>query len=141
MFLAFCLENLWIAGPWNVVIFQAFALLAIELLLLASFSVMAGSFTSPVVSSLMSFTLFFAGHLSKELYFFTNNPEGGMANTLGRALFYILPNLERLNLKTDVSLLNSISGWELVGSMVYGISFAALFFAVAVGVFSRRDLK
>ena len=141
MLITFLAENAFIAGPSGLIIFETFFLMLVEMLLLSSFSVMAGVFTSPVVSSLMAFALVFAGHLSKELYFFTNKNIGAAMSVGGKALFFLLPDLQRLNLKTAASLMQPVELVQVATNGVYGLAYAFAFFMVAVGVFSRRDLK
>lgn len=141
MLVAFLAENALFRAPLALVIFQAFWLMLVELLVLASFSLLASTFTSSIMSAFMAIGLFLIGHLSSHLYFFSYRSKSPFVKSVGTALYYALPDLERLNLKTQASLLSAVPMWKVGEATLYGLVFAGGFFALAVALFARRDLK
>jgi hypothetical protein len=127
-------------APLPPVIFQAFWLMLIEFLLIASFSILASGFSSSAMSAFVSISLFVIGHLSADLYEFGSKSSSALLRGLS-GLFYVLPNLERLNLKTQASVLASVPAGSVASATAYGLVFVAAFMALAVFLFSRRDLK
>ncbi len=81
------------------------------------------------------------GHLSEDLYFFGRKSASAAMRVLGEVLFFVLPNLERLNLKGQVSLLEPVGSGQVVGATLYGLVYVACFMGLAIAVFIRRDLK
>jgi Cu-processing system permease protein len=138
---AFLVETKVYRGPIEPVIFQAFWLFLIEILLLASFSILASSFTSSLISAFMSLSLYVSGHLSADLYVLTERSRSESRQIIGKVLFNVLPNLERLNLKTEVSLLTPVSAGSVATRTLYGLIYVTAFLLLAIAIFRRRDLK
>jgi ABC-type multidrug transport system permease subunit len=57
------------------------------------------------------------------------------------AIYYALPNLERFNLKGEISTLAAVPFSRVVGGIAYGALYSAIFLVVAAILFERRDLK
>lgn len=141
MTIAFVFEAWAYAAPLAPAVFAALWLIFVELLLLGSFSIFASSFTSPMMSAFMSIGLFLIGRFSSDLYTFSHKSPSAIVRAIGAALFYALPNLERLNLKAEASLLRPVDLWQVFTTTIYGLLYIAAFLALAVAVFQRRDLK
>lgn len=141
MFLAFLVENAAYAGNTPAILFQAFWLMLVELLVVTSFSILASTFTSSAMSAFMTASLVVAGHLTTDIYFFSSKSKSILIKRSGAALFYLLPNLEKLNLKTDASLLRSVPAAQVCSATAYGLVYVAAFFVLSLAFFRRRDLK
>ena len=142
MLVAYLVELLLYGSSIHSVIFQAFWLLLVELLVLTSFSVLASTVTSStLLSSFMSIGLFLIGHLSVDLYFFTRKSESSLLRFAGKAGYMVFPDLEKLNLKDEVSVLHDVSGGQVLLGTAYGAVFVLAFLMLAIALFSRRDLK
>jgi len=141
MLAVFLVENALWRGPFGLVLLQAFWLMLMEFLVLASFSILASTFTSSIMSTFMSAGLFLIGHLSPDLYFFAQRSKEPTLRAIGTALYYALPDLEKLNLKTQVSLMAPVTGSAVLASTAYALIFVAAFFVLSAVIFSRRDLK
>lgn len=141
MLLAFLVEAVAYKGPIKAILFETWALILIELLLLASFSILASTFTSSIMSAFMSVALFIIGHASQDIYFFARKSKAEIVQKVGAAIFYVLPNLERLNLKSQASTLTEVPISHVLLAAGYGLIYVVAFFVVAVALFQRRDLK
>jgi ABC-type transport system involved in multi-copper enzyme maturation permease subunit len=141
MLAAFLIEAVAYRGPITAVVFQAFWLLLMEILLLASFAILASTFTSSLMAAFMSIALFVSGHLTTDLYVLSEKSQSPLRRAIGTGIYYVLPNLERLNLKGEVSLLKEVPAERVVFSTLYGLLYAAAFLLLAVALFRRRDLK
>ncbi len=141
MFVAFLLESVLYRAPIDAVVFQCFWLMLMEFLLIASFSILASTFTSSAMSAFMSIGLYLIGHLSTDLQFFASKSDSEVTRTAGALLYYLLPNLERLNLKTPASLMATVPASQVIGATGYAALYVAAFFALAVALFRRRDMK
>lgn len=112
-----------------------------EMAVLGAFAVLCSSFTASLVSAFLCVAVFISGHISSELLFFSNKFEHEWARAAGRAIFYIVPNLERFNFKTQVTYDLPVSGGELLSMGTYGLAYVASFLIAASLVFSRRDFR
>lgn len=141
MTLVFC-GAMWAFGaPMRSEQFLAIALGLIELLILTSFGLLMSSFASQLVSAVVTAGIYFAGHLAADIYQFSERSKMAVLRVLGKATYYLLPNLERLNLRPKAAYQIDVSFHEVVPAAVYGVSYAAIVLALAVIVFQRRDFK
>jgi ABC-type transport system involved in multi-copper enzyme maturation permease subunit len=133
---------LWLAGyRLETTALQAAALLCVEFALLASVAVLFASFSTPLLAGSYAFAVFFIGHLLPDLRTFAEKSHSGAARTIARAFYAVLPDLELLNLKSQAANLLPVGAayvWRAAG---YGSAYAAVVLALAIFVFSRRDLN
>jgi Cu-processing system permease protein len=141
MFVAFLFETTLYQGPIDAVMFQAFWLLLVELLLLAAFAILVSTFTSSIMAAFMTLSLVIIGHLSEDLAFFASKSSAPAVRTLGQWTFFVLPNLDRLNLKNQLAVLAPVDAGHVLTASAYGIAYVVAFMALSIVLFSRRDLK
>jgi ABC-type transport system involved in multi-copper enzyme maturation permease subunit len=116
-------------------------LIFVELGVVAAAAMFFGSFTTPVLASAFSLAFFLIGHLLADLKAFRERSESGLAKRVTGALYHVLPNLELFNLKSEAANgLPAPAGFTSSASL-YGCLYAATLLLLAIGVFSRRDLK
>lgn len=112
----------------------------IELLLIVAAALLFGTFTSSVLATLYTFSLYLLGHLSPSLLRLSDLTESTWTRRVLEGLYLVLPNLERLNLKNVVvygQLPDSATGLVLDGA--YGILYTLLLLSIASLIFSRRQ--
>ncbi|MBF5044737.1 ABC transporter permease subunit [Aggregicoccus sp. 17bor-14] len=122
---------------------QLWAVVALwfELLVLTSAGFFFSTFASQMVSAIATVGLYFAGHLSGDIYLFAQRSESALLRGMGKAIYYVLPNLERMNFRplaaygADVPLGTALSG---IG---YGVAYSALLCVLAIAIFNRRDFR
>jgi Cu-processing system permease protein len=141
MVLAFTVEALLYRGDTSPIVYEAFWLMLVEFWVITSFSVLASTFTSSIMSAFLSLSLFMIGEFAPSVYFFGKKTSSHVAKLALKGLFYLLPNFEWLNLKDESSMLIPVPFVQVVTSTIYGMLFAASFFCMALAIFRRRDLK
>jgi Cu-processing system permease protein len=112
-----------------------------ELLVLTSAGFFFSSFASQAVSAIATTGLYFAGHLAPDLYTLSSRAESAAVRVVGRALYYALPNLERVNFRPQATYALAVTPGELFGGVGYCMGWAALLCALAIFVFERRDFR
>lgn len=120
-------------------ILVSLAFLMLELALLVAVTLMFGSFTNSLLAMLLSFGVYFMGHLSQDLLELGEVSDNeGLSSTM-RALYFILPDLSRLNLRNEAvyGILPPVG--ELFTHAVYGGLYTVLLLCVAIVIFSRRQ--
>jgi Cu-processing system permease protein len=116
-------------------------LIFIELLLMAAAAVFFSSFTTPILASAFSLSLFLIGHLVGSLQAFAQRTKSGLARTMTLAAYRVLPDLELFNLKAQAANDLPVPPGAASTAAAYGVVYAAIFLVLAIAIFSRRDLK
>ena len=60
---------------------------------------------------------------------------------LARVLYYVLPNLSRLDVKTQVVHALPVPAGYMLWSAAYALAYVAALLALATAIFMRRDFK
>lgn len=116
-------------------------LLFVELMVVASFAVFFASFTTPILATAFSLSLFLIGHLVSDLRAYGERSDSTVAKAITLTLYRVLPNLELLNLKAQAANDLPVEGSFVVASALYGCAYALVMLTLAVLIFRRRDLK
>ncbi len=119
----------------------AVLLIAVELALLAAVAMLFSSFSTPMLASGFSLSFFLIGHLLGDLRAFAERSTSEAAKKVAGLVYQLLPDLELLNLKARAANGLAVEGRFVVASAAYGLCYAAVIIALAILVFSRRDLK
>jgi Cu-processing system permease protein len=121
--------------------FVAIGMLFFELLVLSSIGFVMSSFSSQMVSATVTIGAYFAGHLSGDIYEMSSKAESPLFQWVGKAVYYMLPNLSRLNYRVQATYEIHTGMGELVPSMLYAVGYSTVMIVLAVILFSRRDFK
>lgn len=121
--------------------FVAIGMLFFELLVLSSIGFAMSSFSSQMVSATVTVGAYFAGHLSGDIYELSSKAESNAFQWLGKAVYYALPNLSRLNYRVQATYELHTPLGELLPSMLYAVAYATVMIVIAVFLFTRRDFK
>jgi Cu-processing system permease protein len=119
----------------------AMAVLWVELLVLTSVGFLMSSFSSQIVSAVVTTGVYFAGHLSSEIYNLSQKSESNFLRGLGKLAYYVLPNLEKLNFRPHAAYGINIGAGEIVRAVMTGFGYSAALIGLAILVFSNRDFK
>jgi len=118
----------------------AIVLIYIEILLIVAFALFFSSFASPTLSAILTLAVFTIGHLSGFLRDYVQvYPDRGF-HWLLKIIYYIMPNLEMLNLKMAVIEHIPDPHAVLLGA-VYGLAYTAIVLLVTCLIFQRKDFK
>jgi len=123
-------------SPWGLL--PAVALMLVELAMICAFALLFSSLTNPILAATWTFAVFVAGHLSWSLKLLRPRLNGAGALACD-ALYWILPDLERLNLKVQAVHGLPLAPAQALLAAGYGLAYAGLVLALACLVFSRRD--
>ena len=121
----------------SILISQAF--LFLELMLLTAVAILFGVFTSSILATLLSFGVYFMGHISRDLLKLGEITENANVEQLTKFLYLVLPNLERFNLKNEAVygiLPDSATLWS---SLLYSILYIVLLLTLSNLIFARRQ--
>jgi ABC-type transport system involved in multi-copper enzyme maturation permease subunit len=121
--------------------FVAIGMLFFELLVLSSIGFAMSSFSSQMVSATVTVGAYFAGHLGGDIYELSRKAEEPLLQWVGKAVYYALPNLSRLNYRMQATYELPTPLGELVPHMLYAVGYTTVMIVIAITLFSRRDFK
>jgi ABC-type transport system involved in multi-copper enzyme maturation permease subunit len=122
--------------PLDLAYLSAVAAIGVQFLLVAAVAVFFSSVTTTTLAAIFSLAVTFAGRLSNDLRTLWTGEGAGV----GRALWYLIPNLSALSLNENVVYRTPppAAAWLAVP---YALLYAGAALALAAAVFERRDLR
>ena len=124
-----------------ITIWGAILLIFFELMIITAVAVLFSSFSSPALSSLLTFMVFVIGHFSSSLKDFAANLGSDAAIVVFTALYYVIPNLSFFSFATPSAHGHIPGAATLVGTVVYGIVYILVLLFATMLIFGRRNLK
>ncbi len=118
---------------------QAIQLIFVELLVVCALALCFSTFSSSMVSASLTIGLYVIGHLTQDLKGIAEKSESELTATLLTGIYYVVPNLEMLNIKGQAAAGVPISLAYQTMTTVYGLFYAGFLVAVACVIFQRRD--
>jgi len=112
----------------------------LQIMLVSAIAILFGSFTSSLVASLLTFASYLVGNFSRDLLQLGEISKNEAVQTVTRALYLVLPDLSRANLKNEAVYGVIPPSAELFNNAVYTISYALLVLALAILIFGKREL-
>lgn len=123
----------------HVSILQAIELIFVELLVVTAVALFFSTFSSAMVSASLTVGLYVIGHLTQDLKALAEKGENEFVTALLTGVYYLVPNLEKLNIKGQAAAGVPISFTYQAMATVYGLFYASLLIAAACVIFQRRD--
>jgi ABC-type transport system involved in multi-copper enzyme maturation permease subunit len=120
---------------------KAIFLILIELMLITAVAVFFSTFSTPTLSAMFTLGVYLIGRFSSDLVALSEHSENVVLKYVTLILHYLLPNLEKFNVKGLVVHWVPISNEYMVRSTVYGMTYILFLMAVAVLIFKRRDFR
>ena len=115
--------------------------IVLQVAVVTAVALFMASFSSPLLSGMITMAVFVAGNLVSQLEQVEQllaRQDNPLRHGIG-ALELILPNLEALNLSTEVAHSITIGQSYLVAAGWYAASYCAVVLVMAMIVFSQRD--
>ncbi len=141
MFALMAAEILVLRSPITQPMVLSLVGLAVELVVLTAAGFFFSSFSGQIVSVICTVALYFAGHLSVELWRLADRAEAGSARLLLRSVYYLLPNLEKMNYRPFAAYATPVPAEMVLRGAAYGLGYAAVLTVLACLIFERRDFK
>jgi hypothetical protein len=98
------------------------------------------TFTSSTLSAIFSLATYVIGHLSADLKVFGAKLDV-VSRSIVNAIYYLMPNLERFNLKGHVIHRLDVGMADMALILCYGFAYTALLLMTAAIIFQRRDFQ
>lgn len=118
---------------------MALILIYVEIMLLIAAAIFFSTFATPVMSAMFTLSLYVIGHASNDILAFSRANESGFLQKIMEAVFLILPDLERLNLKNTFLLEGALNSEILSASLTYGFLYIAALLLLSILVFEGKE--
>ena len=141
----------WVDGAWfrphweapavDPALLKAIAMIFLQLAIVVAIALLFSTFSSPILAAAMTFGLYVVGHFNADLRNFERVVDSKAIAGLARALYYVLPNLAPLDVKSDVVHGVPVPATYLLLNAGYALIYVAMLVSVATFIFMRRDFK
>lgn len=123
------------------VLLKAIVLIMVELMVLTAVALFFSTFSTPILSAVFTFGLFITGHFNQDLKHFENVVSAKPAIYLARVLYYLVPNLMALDVKSEVVHAQPVPAGYIVSAAGYGLLYVAFVLVAATVIFQERNFK
>ncbi len=141
MSLLFCLQIAVQGGVPGPAVLTAIAGLMLEVVLLSCIGFAFASWSNQFTAAVATVGLYFTGHLASDLYRRAMQAKVEAFKVIGLSLYYLLPNLDRLDYRARATYEVATPIGELLSSTVYTLGYSAVIVAIACLLFERRDFR
>jgi ABC-2 type transport system permease protein len=117
----------------------SFYMIYLEWLLIAGIAIVFSSFSTPLLSTMLTLACFLAGHLSESLLMLRQNVTSEFSRAFLSIVFYVLPNLELFNIRSilvhNLPLANAYIG----EATLYWVFYLCALLMLSIQIFHRKD--
>ena len=131
----------WPAPALDPRLMIAIALVFGELMVVTAIALLFSSFSSPLLSMLLTLALWVAGHFNADLRQFEQVVDSAAVSVLARAVYYVIPNLAPFNIKAEVVHGVPVAASHVVLTLSYAGVYISIMLLAAMAIFRRRDFK
>jgi ABC-type transport system involved in multi-copper enzyme maturation permease subunit len=125
----------------NLGVFVAVLLILVELMVVTAVAVLFSTFSTPTLSAMLTLGVWVIGRFSSDLVVFANKAEDPVVRALVTGIHYVLPNLEKFDVKHLVVYGMAVEPAYVGGAVVYGLLYIVFLIGLATVIFERRDFK
>ena len=118
-----------------------FLMLLLELLVIVAISLLFSSFTTPILSFIFTVSLYLIGHVMWTFNEFKSYLKIPAWKAFTQVIYYLLPNLDKFNIKNEVVLGTALDPWTLLFSVLYALAYILALLALAMLIFRKREFQ
>jgi len=131
----------WPAPAMDPRLLIAVGLILAELMIVTAVALFFSTFSSPLLSTILTLGLWTAGHFNEDLRHFERVIDSPIAGLLAKALYYVLPNLAPFDVKSEVVYAMPITSTHVIFTLGYAALYISILLLGAIAIFRRRDFK
>ncbi len=137
----FLLVLLYKGSPWEWSLVWAIQFIFMELALVTAVAIFFSSFTTPYLAAMFTVALWIVGHLLADVRNFGMQPGSESVRPLTEALYWSLPNLDRLDIKAIAADGKPIEALRIASATLYAALYSGALLMGGMLLFQRRDFK
>ncbi len=128
-------------GEFDARVLVYFALLYMELLIITAISLLFSSFSTPILSSIFTISLYLIGHVLWTFNLFTKYLKTPFEKMVAYFFYYILPNLDKYNIKHVVVMKTEIDFYQVLNAGIYAVVYITAILILAILIFNKREFQ
>lgn len=115
-------------------------LIIIEMGVMVAASIFFSTFTTPTLAAIFTIGFYVSGHLNDLVGIGAAQKQNALWNGALKAIYYVLPNLEHFNIRTQVVYNIGIPEGYVGTAVCYGVLYISLFLFLSIMLFAGKDL-
>ncbi|HLP61849.1 MAG TPA: ABC transporter permease subunit [Candidatus Deferrimicrobium sp.] len=128
-------------GEFSGLILVYFVLLYMELLIITAISLLFSSFSTPILSSIFTISLYLIGQVMWTFNLFSQKLTRPFEKITAYIVYYMLPNLDKFNIKTAVVMKTGLESFQVLDALLYAVVYITAILAIAIIIFNRREFQ
>lgn len=112
-----------------------------ELAIVTAVALLFSTFSSPLLSALLTLGLWIAGHFNADLRQFEQVVDQPAVAWIARGLYYLLPNLAPFNVRAEAVYGVPVAASHVALTLLYAAVYITALLVAAIAIFRRRDFK
>ena len=125
----------------SAVVYVSAGMLIVELMLLAAWATLFSTYSSPMMAGFFTIAIFIIGHLADDIWRFGQQAESLAVQQMSEVIYWVLPNFEVFSLRVHAVHDHPIPWEQVTGAIAYGGLYTTAVLALAMLIFSQRDLR
>lgn len=128
-------------GEFSWMMLVYFVLLYMELLIITAISLLFSSFSTPILSSIFTISLFLIGQVMWTFNMFYQKLKSPFEKMIAYLFYYILPNLDKFNIKSEVVMKTGVGSYHILNAMLYAVVYITALLALTIIIFNQREFQ
>jgi ABC-type transport system involved in multi-copper enzyme maturation permease subunit len=134
-------QRAWDAPALDPALLKAIALIYVDIAVVTAVALFFSSYSSPMLSAVFTLGVYVVGQFNADLKRFDQIVDAPAAVYLAKALYYVLPDFSRFDVKLAVVHGLPVTGAYMASSSLYALAYIAALLFGAMTIFARRDFK
>jgi ABC-type transport system involved in multi-copper enzyme maturation permease subunit len=130
-----------VGGGFDFKILLYFFMLYLELLIIIAISLLFSSFSTPILSFIFTVSLYLIGHIMWTFNEFKTLLRSQLWVKFTHGLYYILPNLDKFNIKNEVVLDLPLRFGTILFSILYALVYILALLTITILIFRKREFQ
>lgn len=128
-------------GNVDLNMFIYFFLLYLELLIITAISLLFSSFSTPILSSIFTISLYLIGQVTWTFNEFKNQLITPVNKITAYFLYYILPNLNKFNIKNELVVNAKLDPYLIANGILYALCYTSALLILTIIIFRKREFQ
>ncbi len=126
-------------GTFDITLLLGIFYIFLQLMVVTAIALFFSTFTTPIMSGLITFMLYFTGHLTRDILVVAELSKSKIVTVISHIIYFILPNLSNFNIKGEIVHNVPIARSFLFFSLSYGLIYIIFLLLLSIIIFQRRD--
>ncbi len=128
-------------GPYYGEFFKAVYFEYLEFLIIIGIALVFSSFTTPVMTVLLTFLLFAVGRFSSDIKLFAEEVKTPITAVFAEFIYRVIPNLEKFDVRREAVYGGTVSFDLFFYTTAYAILYAMALLVLSIIIFEKREFK